>query len=188
MKRIESIKMKRFIQFVVFFLVGNSALATELSNSFLNDNDDYWVAVPEDYSNTSISSCQAILSNIANPKKYMIVVFVQYNKSYLKAVTVVPSESPARSISSTYSHILAMDHRTYIKDYINVVEKGNNLTITYRSKSQSAITDSYIYDKNKNLRYYVAMKPVDAILQLDINEAKKRGLPGSKEVKCKGPL
>ena len=121
----------------------------------------------------------------------MLITFIQYKPDSLKAILVVPDKSPARINSSApgMKDVLAMDHKTYVNKYVSVLEKGNELTITYGSGSApTKMVDSYVYELNKNIRYYVALQPADASLQLAIDDAKKKGLPGSKEVKCTGPI
>jgi hypothetical protein len=172
-----------FIYLILFFV--SSAYAANINSNFLNGLNDYWVQVPLDYSNTSIPSCQSI---IANKKKSLMIGFIQYNKNDLKYLLIVPEDSPARTNSSIASSILPLHRKITINNYSNVIENGNAFTVSYKGQSGGTMTDSYVYDKSKNLRFYVALDPADAGLQFLIDEAKKKGLPGSKEVKCNGPI
>jgi len=176
---------------VIFLVVGvlaGTLANAQSNNNFIDDDNQYWTSVSDNYVFKGMPSCQALINEKSND---LLITFTQYKKDSLKAAMVVPPKSPARLNASAagMSNILSMDRKTYINKYVNVVESGNAFTVTYTSGgSPTKLVDSYVYEPSKNIRYYVALQPADASLQLAIDNAKKKGLPGSKEVKCTGPI
>jgi len=160
----------------------------QTNNNFIDEDNQYWTSVADEYVFKGSPTCQSIL---ASDSGAMLKTFIQYKNSNLKAITVVPRKSPARVnlAAPGMSNILALDHKIYINNYVNVLQNGNALTVTYTTGNSSAkLSDSYVYEPSKNIRYFVALQPSNPSLQLSIDQAKKKGLPGAKEVRCSGPL
>jgi hypothetical protein len=178
-----------FNSFILLGAIISPVLASAQANTnFIDEDSQYWTLVDDEYIFKGVPTCQSILVSDSGA---MLKTFTQYKKNNLKLVMVVPSKSPARinPAAPGMNNILALDHKVNVNNYVNVLEKGNSFTVTYTvGNSPTRLSDSYIYESSKNIRYYVALQPADPSLQLSIDQAKKKGLPGSKEVKCSGPI
>jgi hypothetical protein len=85
----------------------------------------------------------------------------------------------------------SMNAVNHLFDVISFDTRGEDkATVTYRGLKGLVITTSYVYDKSHQVRYLTSINGMiqagnDAKM-MEVEEAKKRGDPGVKEILCQG--
>jgi len=169
--------------FLIMAVLVNCSVHAQSNSNFIDEDNQYWIGVPDDYAGRS-PTCRSIITSRGDE---IILTFTQYKQNNFMATMIIPSKSAARlNPSGPYGGMLAEDHKLYSINYINFIESGNAVSYIFKSGPNTKKAN-YVYDRSKNIRYLVSISDSPA-LQDVIDGYKQKGLPGKKEVKCIGPI
>ena len=176
-----------------FTRANNKEGSINVPEEYIDPNLTYWVGVVGLENGMDKSEPMTKCSKFADTVKtgQASMLYSRFDKNGYKWVGYTPKNSFLWGTPFGREMAQSMNAFNHLFEVISFDTRGEDkATVTYRGLKGLVITTSYVYDKSHQVRYLTSIdgmiKAANDAKMIEVEEAKKRGDPGAKEILCQG--